>query len=127
MYGALAALSVGSILWIVRQEVSLLLMLGVFNLVWIVKWYKTMPDATVMDPVNYVTFNNGHIQFGSTSIPVHKVTRVALETTGEHCYFSLPYNPTTPGNPPGFAFPASKAAEFKRYLQGELGDILFIY
>ena len=127
VHGILAALSVGLILWVVRQEVNLLLMLGVFNLVWIVQWYKTMPDATVKDPVKYVTFNNGHIQFGSTSIPVHKVTRVALETTNEHCYFSLPYNPTSPGNPPGFVFPARKAAEFKRYLQTELGDIHFIH
>ena len=127
MHAALAALSAGLILWIVRQEVNLLLMLGVFNLVWIVQWYKTMPDATVKDPVKYVTFNNGHIQFGSTSITLHKVTRVALETTREHCYFSLPYNPTTPGNPPGFVFPASKAVEFKRYLQTELGDIHFIH
>ena len=62
VHGILAALSVGLILWVVRQEVNLLLMLGVFNLVWIVQWYKTMPDATVKDPVKYVTFNNGHIQ-----------------------------------------------------------------
>ncbi|MDG6096086.1 hypothetical protein EXU34_01335 [Alteromonas sp. ZYF713] len=127
MHATLAALIVGLILWIVRQEVNLLLMLGVFNLVWIVKWCKTMPDITVMDPVKYVTFNDGHIQFGSTSIPAHKVTRVALETTSEHCYFSLPYNPTTPGNPPGFVFPARKAAEFRCYLQAELGNIHFIH
>ena len=127
VHGALAALCFGLILWIVRQEVNLLLMLGVFNLVWIVKWCQSMPDTTVKDPVNYVTFNDGHIQFGSASIPIHKVTRVALETIREHCYFSLPYNPTTPGNPPGFVFPASKVAEFKHYLQAELGDITFIH
>lgn len=80
----------------------------------------------VEDPIRYVRFIDGNICFGSTSVPIKNIRKLALEAVATKCYFSLPYNQTAPGKVPCVEFPIEKLEAFESYLLCQLPNVEII-
>lgn len=105
---------------------SMLVALSIFNLFTIFNAIKAPPETTVSEPIEFVQFVNNEIRFGETTINIHKIRKVALEKVKQDCYFSLPYNPSKPGEVPGFVFPAGQMQRFEQHLRSGLENIEII-
>ncbi len=88
---------------------------------------EKVPENMVKQPINHIQFNNNEMKVGDTCcIKVASIRKVALSHDDLYGYFSLPYNPISPGVVPSFIFPPEKFAEVKAFLQHELSDVEFI-
>ncbi len=81
----------------------------------------------IKQPLDHIQFNNNEMKIGDACcIKVARIRKVALSHDELCGYFSLPYNPISPGVVVNFIFPPDKFAEVKAFLQHELGDVEFI-
>ncbi|NVK54023.1 MAG: hypothetical protein HWE26_00295 [Alteromonadaceae bacterium] len=110
-----------------KHEFSLLLIIAIVNLVLIPNILERSAqhqlNQHIERPEAYVRFENDTMFVGNTGIELAKINKVALEVVNERCYFSLPFNPTSPGQCPAFTFAASQRPAFQQYLRSHMKDV----
>ncbi|WKD51109.1 hypothetical protein [Microbulbifer spongiae] len=128
LLAALAAAIViyGLYIVITGKDFNFLIVIPLINIFLIVTLIRGSGPKKVSDPVGYVKFTNGKINFGENNISVIKIKKIALEAVENECYFSLPYNQTAPGKCPIFVFPLEKLTDFKKHLLTGLGEVEII-
>ncbi|OOF10248.1 MULTISPECIES: hypothetical protein [unclassified Salinivibrio] len=99
---------------------------AITNVFLLIVLFKENGPQRVEDPISFVKFSDGKIEFSEVSIPVDNINKVALEIVEKDCYFSLPYNQIEPGKFPSFVFPSKKLEEFKNYIMAGLGPVEII-